>query len=79
MRIILFYSGIESFNYFTDEINKELHNSGHETFILDLRDANKTPEHSLRDLYEFTKAPVDAAIGYDQMPAIGPTYVELWN
>ena len=79
MRIILFYSGIESFNYFTDEIIKELHNLGHETFILDLRDANNTPGHSLKDLYEFTKAPVDAAIGYDQMPTIGPAYVELWN
>ncbi|SEA43614.1 Glycosyltransferase involved in cell wall bisynthesis [Oribacterium sp. KHPX15] len=79
MRIILFYSGIESFNYFTDEINKELHNLGHETFILDLRDANNTPGHSLRNLYEYTKTPVDAAIGYDQMPAIGPAYVELWN
>ncbi len=79
MRFILFYSGIESFNYFTDEIDKELKKLGHETFILDLRDANNTPGHSLRDLYYFTKAPVDAAIGYDQMPVTGPAYVELWN
>ena len=79
MRIILFYSGIESFNYFTDEIDIELQKLGHETFILDLRDANNTPGHSLRNLYHFTKAPVDAAIGYDQMPVTGPAYVELWN
>ena len=79
MRFILFYSGIESFNYFTDEIDIELQKLGHETFILDLRDANNTPGHSLRDLYHFTKTPVDAAIGYDQMPVTGPAYVELWN
>ena len=79
MRIILFYSGIESFNYFTDQINNELHNLNHETFILDLRDANNAPGHSLRDLYEFTKTQVDAAIGYDQMPTIGPGYIEMWN
>ena len=79
MRIILFYSGIESFNYFTDEIHKELHFSGHETFILDLRNANDTPGHSIKDLYKFAKSPVDAAIGYDQMPVTGSAYVELWN
>ena len=79
MRLILFYSGIESFNYFTDEINKELHSLNHETFILDLRDATNTPGHSLKDLDEFTKIPVDAAIGYDQMPVTGLAFADLWN
>lgn len=79
MRFILFYSGIESFNYFTDEIIKELNRLGHETFILDLRDAANAPGHSLKELFNYTKIRVDAAIGYDQMPCIGSSYVDLWN
>ena len=38
MRFILFYESTESFNYFTDEIAKELQRRGHDTFILDLLD-----------------------------------------
>jgi|GEM_PF-199564 hypothetical protein len=79
MRFILFYSGIESFNYFTDEIQNELKSLGHDTFILDLRDANNAPGHSLKDLLDYTKSKVHAAIGYDQMPCIGSAYVDLWN
>ncbi len=37
MRIVQFYSGVESFNYFTNRIDRELKKLGHETFILDFR------------------------------------------
>lgn len=79
MRFILFYSGIESFNFFTDEINSELMRLHHETFILDLKDVAGAPGHSLKDMLVFTKFRVDAVIGYDQMPCIGTSYVDLWN
>lgn len=36
MRIVLFYSEEESFNYFTDQLVKEFTGRGHETFVLDL-------------------------------------------
>ncbi len=79
MRFILFYSGIESFNYYTDQIAEELSALQHETFILDLRDALHAKEHSLMDMENFMNSPVDAAIGYDQMPVTGPAFVDLWN
>lgn len=37
MRIVLFYSEVESFNCFTNLLETELHTLGHETFILDLK------------------------------------------
>lgn len=79
MRFILFYSGIESFNHFTDQIDKELKQMGHETFILDLRDAKGAVNHSLTGLTEFMHCHVDAAIGYEQMPVTGHAFVELWD
>lgn len=36
MRIVLFYSEVESFNYFSDVLAAQLEARGHETFILDL-------------------------------------------
>ena len=37
MRTVLFYSGVESFNYYTDQLFEELTRRQHEIFILDLR------------------------------------------
>lgn len=36
MRIVLFYSEVETFNYFSDVLSAQLRVQGHETFILDL-------------------------------------------
>ena len=36
MRIVLFYSDVESFNFFSDVLAEELRKRGHETFILNL-------------------------------------------
>ncbi len=79
MRIILFYSGIESFNYFTDEINKKLYYLGHETFDLDLRYANNILRHSFRNTYDFISSSINTAIGYDQMSVTDPSYFVLWS
>lgn len=80
MRLILFYSGIESFNYYTDELMKELSKRGHTFFILDLRDAAASGPHSLYAMMDFIKSgTVDAAIGYDQMTTISQDYCDLWN
>lgn len=36
MRIVLFYSEVESFNYFSDVLAAQLQARGHEAFIFDL-------------------------------------------
>ena len=46
MRFVLFYSDVESFNYFTDRIVEELNKKNHECFVLDLRDMSESGEHS---------------------------------
>lgn len=80
MRFILFLSGIESFNYYTDELMKELSKRGHTFFTLDLRDAASSGPHSLYAMMDFIKTgPVHAAIGYDQMATISQDYCDLWN
>ena len=45
MRFVLFYSDVESFNYFTDRIVEELNKKNHECFVLDLRDMSRSGEH----------------------------------
>ena len=36
MRIALFYTAVESFNFFADQLDQEFRSRGHETFILDI-------------------------------------------
>lgn len=79
MRIILFYSGIESFNYFTDEINQELRNRGYETFIWDLQGNSQNAEHSYDGMLRFCEKGVDLAICFDRLGINEPEYIKFWD
>ena len=84
MRFVLFYESTESFNYFTDEIAKELSNRGHDTFILDLLNPSR-PSHSMQGLMTFCSQKVDAIICFNRAGIHNDTdlcfggYVSLCN
>ncbi len=84
MRIVQFYSGVESFNYFTNRIDRELKRLGHETFILDLRNLdgryNGTDVGgSLKDFTAFAARAVDIAISYDGLGIKEDMFTDLWD
>lgn len=78
MRFILFYESTESFNYFTDEIAKELSNRGHDTFILDLINLTR-PSHSMQEFMAFCENRVDAVICFARAGIHNDTFIDLWN
>lgn len=78
MRFVLFYESTESFNYFTDEIAKELTNRGHDTFILDLLNPNHT-DHSMQEFMTFCGDKVDAVICFNRVGIHDDNYINLWN
>lgn len=78
MRFILFYESTESFNYFTDEIEKELAGRGHDTFILDLLNLSR-PSHSMQELMTFCERKVDAVICFNRAGIHNDTFIDLWN
>ncbi len=78
MRFILFYESTESFNYFTDEIAKELQRRGHDTFILDLLDFGR-PSHSMAELMTYCEQKADAVICFNRAGIHNDTFISLWN
>lgn len=78
MRFILFYESTESFNYFTDEIAKELSNRGHDTFILDLINLTR-PSHSMQEFMAFCEKHVEAVICFARAGIHNDTFIDLWN
>lgn len=79
MRAILFYSGIESFNYFTDEINNELQKRGYETYIWDLKGNSQKEEHSYDGMLLFCEKGVDLVICFDRLGINEKVYIDFWN
>lgn len=79
MRIILFYSGIESFNYFTNEIDNELKKRGIETYIWDLNERSQDSPHSYDGMLRFCEKGVDAVICFDRLGINEQVYKEFWN
>lgn len=80
LRIVLFYSQVESFNFFTDCLDQQLRARGHETFIVDLRD--HVPEespHSYIYFNEFISRNVDAAICFDALGIRTDLAIDIWN
>ncbi len=80
LRIVLFYSEVESFNFFTDRLDEQLKARGHETFIMDLR-AN-VPEdnpHSYVYFNRFIAQDVDAAICFDALGVRTDLAINIWN
>lgn len=79
MRIVLFYSGIESFNYFTDQIEAELKRRNHETFILDLQNPPAEDPHSYANFGHFAEGKIHAVICFDGLGLRDDLFVELWD
>ena len=61
MRIALFYTDTESFNFFTDQLEHEFKKRGHETFIWDLMAPPDEDPHSKANFMTFASTRVDAA------------------
>lgn len=83
MRVVLFYSEVESFNYFTDQICKELESRGYECFILDLRGIygkiNTGERYSMAAFQKFIEGKVDLVICFDGLGVKEDLFIELWN
>ncbi len=79
MRIALFYTDTESFNFFTDQLELELHLRGHETFILDLMNPPADTPHSYVNFVAFASQKVDAAICFDGMCIRDDILIGIWD
>lgn len=79
MRIALFYTDTESFNFFTDQLEQELKLRNHETFILDLLNPPADTPHSYVNFVTFASAKVDAAICFDGMCIRDNILIDIWN
>lgn len=78
MRFVLFYESTESFNYFTDEIARELTGRGHEAFTLDLLQPSRSG-HSMEEFMAFCEIRPDAVICFNRAGIHNDAYIDLWN
>lgn len=79
MRIVLFYSSVVSFNYFTDHIAQELKRRNHEVFILDIRNPSDEDLHSYLHFEQFIAQKVDMVICFDGFGLKDDLFIQLWN
>lgn len=79
MRIVLFYTETESFNFFTNQLDKELKLRGHETFILDFMNPPADSPHSYKNFMLFASAKIDLAICFDGMCIRDDTMIRVWD
>ena len=79
LRIVQFYSGTESFNFFTDRLTEELQKRGHEVFICDLDDISSQTEHSYDHLNQFLSQKVDVVICFDGIGTREDQFIRQWD
>ena len=79
MRIVLFYTEVESFNFFSNVLSEELRKRGHETFILDLLNPPGVNAHSYVNFSQFASKKVDAAISFDGLGIKDDLLIGIWN
>lgn len=79
MRIVLFYSDVESFNFFSDVLAEELRKRRHETFILNLLNPPADDPHSYVMFLQFASQKVDAAICFDGLGVRHDLLIGIWN
>lgn len=79
MRIVLFYSEEEAFNYFTDQLVKEFTARGHETFVLDLPAIDPQRPESYAEFAAFLSEKVDAVVCFDGLGAREDMFIEAWD
>ncbi len=79
MRIALFYTDIESFNFFMDQLDHEFRLRGHETFIFDLLHPYDETPHSYAHFMEFAAGRIDLAVCFDGMCVREEVLIETWD
>lgn len=79
MRIVLFYTAVESFNFFADQLDHEFRTRGHETFIYDVMNPPKDSPHSLAHFAEFVSTKVDVAVCFDGIGIRQDALIEIWD
>ncbi len=79
LRIVLFYCPTESFNFFADQLEKELRIKGHDTFTLDLRNPPAENPHSYASFARFAATGIDAAVCNDAMCIRDQVLIDIWN
>lgn len=79
MRIALFYTDTESFNFFTDQLAREFTDRGHETFILDLMNPPANTPHSYVNFVTFASKKIDLAVCFDGMCIRDDILIGIWN
>lgn len=79
MRIVLFYSEIDSFNFAADELEREFQLLGHEVFILDLNNPPKENPHSYQHLMQFMVRKVDVVVCFDGIGCRDDLFIEIWD
>ncbi len=79
LRLVMFYSGVESFNFFTDQLLKEFERQGHQVFIYDLLEPSEDSPHSRKNFQRFTAEKVDGVVCFDGFGTREEWLIELWN
>ena len=79
MRIVLFYSDVESFNFFADQLDREFQRRGHETFIWDLRIPPAGNPHSAEFFREFALRKIDLAVCFDGIGSNEENSIRIWD
>lgn len=79
MRIAMFYTDIESFNFFVDQLDREFRLRGHETFIFDLLHPYDETPHSYAHFIEFASSRIDLAVCFDGMCVREEVLIETWD
>ncbi len=83
-KIVLFYSEVESFNYFTRQLERELQNRGHETLILDLTEGESAEYFErvrllLEDFKGTASEKIHGIVCFDGLGARGEEWREIWD
>ncbi len=79
MRVVLFYSEIDSFNFAADELARILQSKGHEVFILDLLGPPAQDPHSYTCFVQFLSEKVDLVITFDGVGIREDLFIEIWD
>jgi len=79
LRVVLFYSSVESFNFFTDQLKEKLQAKGHKVFILDLRKIYDDSNTGFEDFQKFLSEKVDGIICFDGLGIREEKLLNIWD
>lgn len=81
-RLVLFYSEVESFNFFTDQLKEKLENKGCKVFVLDLQRLSAGGEGVHEDVERFEhflSEKVDGVICFDGLGTREEELIHIWD